>query len=65
MLSITKEKTVNKFMLVFSAPFVCLILLHDLFFLPLELHERITPFAYTYCFDSLAFRLRSEDLKTP
>ena len=42
MLSIFKETTVHTFALAFSAPFVHLILLHNLFFLPLESHEQMT-----------------------
>ena len=34
MLRIFKEKTVHTFMLAFSVPFLCLILLHNLFFPP-------------------------------
>ena len=42
MLSIFKETTVHTFMLAFSALFVHLILLHNLFFLPLKSHEQMT-----------------------
>ena len=42
MLSIFKETTVHTFMLAFSSLFVRLILLHNLFFLPLESHEQMT-----------------------
>ena len=42
MLSILKEMTVYTFTLALSAPFVCLILLQNLFFLSLESHQQMT-----------------------
>ena len=41
-MSIFKETTPHMFMLEFSGPFMCLLLLHNLFFLHLESHKQMT-----------------------